>query len=167
MKIAFGYKMGVGKDTAVDYLVDTHGGRKISFAAPLYDILYHAQDICGFPRQKDRKFLQWIGAEWGRAQKDSVWVDIAINKARGEGNYFCSDVRFPNEFQALKDNGWVCVKLLREASNERVGSGTASHCSENALDVLPDTAWDFVVANNGDLEGFYDKLDEIVQIISS
>ena len=32
MKIAFGYKMRSGKDTAVDYLITKYGGKKITFA---------------------------------------------------------------------------------------------------------------------------------------
>jgi len=32
LKIAFGYKQHVGKDTACDYLVKQHGGAKLSFA---------------------------------------------------------------------------------------------------------------------------------------
>ena len=63
MKIAFGYKMGAGKDTAVDYLKQKYGGTHLSFAGPIYTILENAQHICGFPVEKDRQFLQFIGTE--------------------------------------------------------------------------------------------------------
>ena len=41
IKIAFGYKMGVGKDEACSYLIKKYGGEKISFASPLYLSLIH------------------------------------------------------------------------------------------------------------------------------
>ena len=63
IKIAFGYKMGVGKDEACSYLIKKYGGEKISFASPLYDIQHHAQRVCGFEEEKDRQFLQFIGTQ--------------------------------------------------------------------------------------------------------
>ena len=39
MQIAFGYKMGTGKDACVKYLINNYGGEKIYFAKPIYDIL--------------------------------------------------------------------------------------------------------------------------------
>ena len=41
MKIAFGYKMGVGKDTACQYLRSKYKGQIIGFADTLYNILHH------------------------------------------------------------------------------------------------------------------------------
>lgn len=32
--------MRSGKDTSVDYLIEKYGGKKITFAKPLYDALY-------------------------------------------------------------------------------------------------------------------------------
>ena len=65
-KVAFGYKMGVGKDTAVDYLISRHGGKRISFADPIYNIMNYAQEVCGFEPEKDRYFLQLVGTDWAR-----------------------------------------------------------------------------------------------------
>jgi hypothetical protein len=63
LKISFSGKAGSGKDVSVKYLIDKYGGKKF-FSKPIYDILYYAQNICGFKQEKDRKFLQWIGTEW-------------------------------------------------------------------------------------------------------
>jgi len=161
MKLAFGYKMGVGKDTAVEYLQQKYGGEKLSFAAPLYDILHYAQDRCGFARKKDRQFLQYIGTEWGRVQEQNVWVRLAVEATPKQGNVYMSDVRFLNEFQAMKDNGWKCVKLVREHQENRKGSGSHSHRSETELDALDDDEWDYIVHNNDKLEDFYENLDRI------
>jgi hypothetical protein len=167
MKIAFGYRMGVGKDTAVNYLIQKHGGTRVSFAGPIYDILAYAQKRCGFTPHKDRQFLQYIGAEWGRRQDPDIWVKLALEaSAETQGNVFISDLRFPNEFEALKRDGWICVKLIRTDPEDRVGTGTATHISETALDGVPDEEWDYVIANDGTLEEFEAKIKQIYDSVS-
>jgi len=113
VKIAFGYKRRVGKDTSCDYLVQKYGGVKLSFAEPLYKILNFSQLICNFKETKDRKFLQFVGTEWARSINENVWVDLLIDKlkSRPEVNIFVSDLRFKNEFWALKKHGFICVQV--------------------------------------------------------
>lgn len=168
MKIAFGYKMGSGKDTAVEYLINTYGGTRIAFADPLYHLMEYAQRYCGFPVEKDRKFLQWIGTEWGRNIDDNVWIRKTIEKSKEiEGNVYCCDCRFENEFRALKDNGFICIKINRDVGdsdmNSRAGTGSNQHSSETALDVLHDSEWDYVIDNNGTLEEFISEIEKIIK----
>ncbi len=113
LRIAFGCTARVGKDTACAYLIKKYGGGRISFAEPLYELLYHCQDFLGFPKQKDRKFLQWVGTEWGRAQDNDIWVKKALEKLDNHQNFFVSDLRFPNEVKALRKQGFVLVQLIR------------------------------------------------------
>jgi hypothetical protein len=166
MKIAFGYKCGVGKDLSVKYLINKYKGRKIAFADPLYDILYYAQNVCGFKNEKDRKFLQFIGTTWAREKDNDIWVKLALERCKEPGYYYCSDVRFLNEFNALKKNGWVMVKIVKDrVDNKRIGSGEKDHISENELDCLDNTKWDYVITNNGSFKELYEKLDKIVDNI--
>lgn len=158
IKIAFGSEARVGKDTACDYLKEKHGGKLLRFADPLYKILYYAQDVCGFPRQKDRKFLQWVGTEWGRAQNDTVWIDATIREIPSNNNCYVCDVRFPNELQAMKDAGFYCVRITRKNRNIECNP---QHTSETALQ--DSTDWDAIIVNDGTLEEFYTKLDSIVE----
>ena len=160
LRIAFGGNMGSGKDTAVNYLIKTHGGVKSSFAKPLYDILEYAQERCGFSKEKDRKFLQFIGTEWGRSHDKDVWIRIAIQELPRYGNVFISDVRFPNEFQALKKLGWTCVKIIREKPKGREGNGDASHSSETSME---DITWDYVIENTGTVQDLHAQLDNLVK----
>lgn len=172
MKIAFGYKMGSGKDTAVEYCVKKYTGIHISFAKPIYDILHYAQEICGFEQKKDRQFLQYIGTEWARKKDNNVWVNLAINKTKNKsGNFYISDLRFMNEFEALKKENWVLVKLVREINKEkkeeRKGTGSVSHSSETSLDSVPNENWDYIINNNSNcLEDFYLELDNLVKKIN-
>ena len=166
MRIAFGYRMGSGKDTAVEYLIKRYGGAHMSFAGPLYNIMHYAQTVCGFKQVKDRKFLQYIGTDWARAQEDDVWVRIMRENTPQTGNAFLSDVRFPNELQALKDDGWTCVRLIRDLQDDRKDGGSHTHPSEIALDSVPDKVWDYTIYNNGSLEEFFVKLDNMVSMIN-
>ena len=165
MKIAFGCKMGVGKDTAVSYLIEQYGGEKISFSTPIYDILHYAQSLCGFNIEKDRDFLQYIGTEWGRRKDPDIWAKMALkNVSETNINTYISDLRFLNEFEYMKNNGWKCVKIVRTSvDSNRQGTGSKTHISETELDNLPDDKWDYVLTNNdGTLMEFYDNLDNMI-----
>ncbi len=171
-RIAFGFQARVGKDTAVDHLLKLHGGIRLSFAAALYDILYCAQDICGFPRQKDRAFLQYIGTEWARNQNPDVWVDIIRRKILAEPPttpIFISDVRFPNEIQMLQSLNFTLVNITRD-ENDRLEAfataaptaivGSTAHASETALAGKADV-WDRKIENNGTFREFFAKIEEL------
>lgn len=162
LKIAFGGVMGSGKDTCVDYLCTKYPEHtRISFAGALYDILHYAQEKCGFEKNKDRKFLQFIGTEWARSINENVWINIVLDKdIKGVG--LLSDIRFPNEFNALKNNGWICIKVTRDnIDKNRVGNGDNTHSSELSINDIKDEEWDFIINNNSTLEDLYKRLDKI------
>jgi len=164
VKIAFHGKMGAGKDTAVDYLIETYGGTRITFAEPIYDILHYAQKVCGFNKEKDRKFLQFIGTEWGREKDNDIWVKLCVEKSKKiEGNIYNNDCRFENELDALRDAGFTCIKINRSNSfKNRVGNGSLSHISEKGLD---DDLFDYIVDNNSSIDEFHKKLEQIYLLL--
>jgi hypothetical protein len=157
MKIAFGYKAGSGKSTAVEYLIKKYGGVEKSFAAPLYDILHYAQNTCHFPIEKDRKFLQYVGTEWARTKDDRIWIKLLLESISKEnGNIFISDLRFKNEFDVLKNKGFTMVLLQRD----KIDIHSQDHSSEN--DLNDEKKWDFIIQNNSTLVHFYEELDKII-----
>lgn len=161
-RIAFGYKRRVGKDTSCDYLMSKYGGVKLSFAEPLYEILYFAQNVCGFKKTKDRKFLQFIGTEWARTINDNVWVDLLKEKIKQNNNHniYISDVRFKNEFKALKDHGFTCIQINGSRDQE---DGYCNHSSDKDLDDFNE--WDFTIDNFSTIENLYDQIDHIYKKI--
>ena len=162
MKLAFGYKMRSGKDTCVNYLLDKYGGKKITFAKYLYNALHSVQNIFKLPIEKDREFLQIVG-DWGRNKDENIFVNLALSECDDNDpntNYFCNDLRFLNEFKALKSNGWTCIKIVREITTEK-----SSHISEIDLESLKDDEWNYIIDNNGTLEELYTKIDTIVDKI--
>lgn len=173
LRIAFGYKARSGKDTAAEYLRGQYGGEIFKFAQPIYDIMKAAHAIAGIDSFKDTKFLTWVGTDWGRSINKDLWVNHCIDRINatqkrgcymsGEpfvDNFYVTDMRFPNEAQALKDNGFMLVRIDR---NNRPSENRAVHESENAMNDFKD--WDMIIDNNGHLEDFYEQLQKLVQVI--
>jgi hypothetical protein len=162
-----------GKDTIADYLVENYGFTKISFADPIrealvrlnpeidvdgYDMrLSTAVSLLGWEQLKDaskgiRGLMQRMGTEVGREMfGDDIWVNIALNSISPEMKAVITDVRYPNEADAIQKAGG---KLWRV---ERLGVGPANeHESESALN-----AYEFPtkLANQGTLEDLYKFVD--------
>lgn len=154
MKIAFGHQARSGKDEAASYLASKFGDSLIlSFSEPVYDIMHYAQRICHFKEEKDRSLLRAIGM-WARDRNENTWVDILIEKVNSSQlrHIFVTDVRFPNEYNALKKLGFVMVKIKRDVDDSEL----RNHESETSL---LEYDWDITIENNSTLEDFYRKLD--------
>ena len=114
--------MGAGKDTVADYLVSNYGFVKMSFAAPLKDMvstldpyidregtrLSHVSTDAGIDSEgvlkrhfpEYRRLLQLLGTDCIRAIDPDFWVKAAWLRLKDGDNslrYVFSDVRFPNE----------------------------------------------------------------------
>ena len=174
LKIAFGYKQRVGKDTACDYLVKQHGGAKLSFAEPIYAILNYAQETCRFEKGKDRRFLQYIGTEWARQIDSNVWINLLIDKLNKNNHVFVSDLRFRNEMDALKAHGFTCINIIAEPDvsrsdiwrplpfGQRVGEEQDVPRHQSNVDLDDCISWDYTIRNDSSIESFYVQLDDIV-----
>lgn len=132
--------IGSGKDTVADYLVQHHGFRRDSFAAPLKDAV---ASVFGWDRlllegltkesrawreQKDEWWSQRLGRditprlmlqEWGtevcrQGFHEDIWVASMENRLRQtDSNIVISDVRFPNEIWAIKQAGGCIIHVKR------------------------------------------------------
>jgi len=157
LRIAFGYQSRVGKDTACLLLQQKYGGNIYNFSKSLYDILYHAQSICGFPKEKDPKFLQWVGTEWARSKDPNVWINKTFENIDWSNNCFISDLRFKNEMDYLSKNGFITIKIIRD---DRPIDRNPLHQSENDLNSAD---WDYTIINNGSISDLEQKLTFIVE----
>ena len=169
LRIAFGCQSRVGKSTAVKYLIENYGGVEKSFASPLYDIMYYAQETCGFEKVKNREFLQTIGT-WARVQNPNVWINLQIKGLKTinpEENVYFSDVRFNNEFEALKNEGFIMVRIIQDGNCHDIGGGSLTHESEIELISKPLVDWNYIIKNNGSLDDFYLSLDALVRNIET
>ena len=152
-------RKGHGKDTAAAGLT---GYENVKFAGPLKAMLRTFMEYVGLPAEtidrciegdmkevpmpcfggKTTRFaMQTLGTEWGRNTiSDSLWVNAFHDRATQFDKVVCSDMRFPNEVQFIKDMGGTTVRIV----DPRKSQSTDDHPSETAIDSLP---VDYVVMN--------------------
>lgn len=103
-----------------------------------------------------RGLLQRLGTECGRELiSDNIWIDASLGRSQSD-NIVVTDVRFPNEANAIEDQ--YDGRVIRI---ERPGIGPAnSHPSETALD-----NHDFytTITNDGTIEDLHRKLMDFVE----
>lgn len=157
IRIAFGHKAGVGKDTAGEILAQKFGAKVIRFAKPLYDCLYKSQEILGVPQEKNRYLLQTMGEAFRQEYGENIFVNCTLSGLKESQNYVCVDLRYKNEANALKKLGFILVKIERNTS---LTDSKALHKSEIDLDNYP---FDFVVNNSGTLEEFEESIFHIIK----
>ena len=167
MRIAFIGKMRSGKDTAATFIKSEYGGEVLKFADPLYEMMKSVYSIARLPYQKDRRFLQLIGTEWGRNINENLWVDLFEKRVEEVSekisNIYCTDVRFPNELERIQKLEFITIKIISpdEFCKER-GATNTSHESERYIDELKA---DVIIENNGTLEDFKRKLFKVMDSI--
>lgn len=157
MKIALCGKMCSGKSTLAKDYIEVSGGTIFSFSEPVYEI---AQNLFGMV-EKDRELLQKIGTKMREIDPD-VWVNRLLKSVdecdENSGPVIVDDVRFVNEYEALRENGFKMVKCLvdedlrmRNIDNlYRVEHAKyMSHVSETSLDHIPDEEYDAIYYNYG------------------
>jgi hypothetical protein len=159
MIIGFVGFIGSGKDTAADYLVNTHGFRRDSFANTLKDAvsavfgwdrvllegrtkearewreqvdLWWAERL-DMPNLTPRWVLQYWGTEVCRnAFHDDIWIASLENKMRKTSdNIVISDVRFPNEIKAIHNAGGIVVRVKRGEDPEWYDAAVSANAGPN------------------------------------
>ena len=171
MKIAICGKMASGKSTMAEYL-SLEGFRIVSMASEVKRV---GRELFGMT-EKDRPLLQQIGMKM-REIRQSVWLDALIREADTYELAVCDDVRFINEAQTLKENGWFLIKLdideelqksrLRDTYGDdwEIHWDNRADPSEEEVDKIPLEWFDLIIpAINGgsghDLIGPYIKSHE-------
>ena len=163
-------KMGSGKTTLATALqekwVETYHAQAtcVNFADALYQMHNFCRDFLlrakiEIEQPKDRKLLQWLGTEWGRAIDPDIWVKIL--KAHIENDfdfsvevdganpftclYIVADCRFENEITAFPSALKVRLECSRDVRKARCSKWTETdgHPSEIGLDTFKD--WDLIL----------------------
>jgi hypothetical protein len=168
-----------GKDTVAEHLVNHYGFTRIAFADPIREALYALDpplnDYPGLPgvrlawivdksgwesvKQDSlevRRMLQRLGTEVARNQwGDGFWVDLAMAKANKLDNVVITDVRFPNEYNAIAESGGQVWRV-----NKPGVFAVNAHASETALD---GHTFDWNIPNYGTREDLYAIIDGIME----
>ena len=156
MRIAFGHKARVGKDECCKYLKSRYNGDILAFSDTLYEVCYGIQKTLNSNQQKDPKLLQFIGEGFRKLYGEDIWVNKLVEKINPDNDTYVSDLRYPNEFQKLKDLGFITVKINRP---NRIIDRDPNHISEIALD---NYKFDYEIDNDGTLEDLYNKLNKLM-----
>jgi len=178
--IYFCGKAGAGKTYSCEYIKSKYGFVQAKFAYPVYQI---CRDYFGMAN-KNRKLLQFLGTDIGREHIDTnLWVERFLQdtwmveetakKLYNKSIKFCSDdVRFPNEHEALKEEGWVgiyldvpdAVRIARLTGRDGDAQvHTLQHTSETSLDSFKDEL--IKVDASGSLDQTYQRLEETLEYI--
>lgn len=169
----------VGKDTVAQYLVDNYGYRRVAFADQIRKALYrldpvltdidefswvtlsNAVDHVGWETLKQnsgeaRRLLQRFGTEVGREMfGDNFWVDQALKGVSKFDKVVVTDVRYPNEYKAIKRLEGKIVRIVKPSV-----TAINDHASESALDGY---LFDGTIDNVGSIEELHQKIDLFVR----
>lgn len=166
LRIAFAAKQRSGKDTAAEYILQKFPGQIIKFADPLYALMDYTQEFLGLEKEKDRRFLQLIGTDWGRAKNPNIWVDKLFSSLpKTKKSLLITDARFMNEFERCKEEGFILVKINTTAE-VRMSRGSDSTFHPSEVDMDEYTKYDYEISNNGSLEDFHAQLDDLIRKIN-
>lgn len=161
MKFAVGHQARVGKDTFAEIATDYLKNRVeiIRFALPVYHISHDIQERLNKDKTKDPALLQFIGEGLRKIYGETIFVDSAEKKIKECDPQSCiivTDMRYENEMEMLKRNGFTTVKIVRD---NRVIDRDPNHMSEIALQ---NAKFDIVLENNGTLSEYTDKVIKIL-----
>ncbi len=170
-----------GKSAACNMLETKFFYLRASFADPLKAMTRALLKECLLPDEEIERYMteakeeaielvgksyrylaRTLGTEWGRLTiKESLWIDIMqgkIDAASVLPTGFCvDDMRFPNELEMLKRNGFKLVKIVRDTKRD---SSQDQHASDTALRDFD--GFDYVIDNNGSYAELSEKLKQIV-----
>lgn len=86
---------------------------------------------------------------------------IIGNRATSKSQWIITDMRFPNEYQAVKQGGGITIRINRPSVIlDGIGYNSGDHPSEVALDHVTD--WDYVIDNSGTIEELVEKVRTIL-----
>ncbi|MEV0445460.1 hypothetical protein AB0I84_08125 [Streptomyces spectabilis] len=173
-----------GKDTAAARLVLRHQFTRVAFADPLRTLALDLDPMVGseptglgalpirlsdvvrrhgwdgakiFPEV--RRTLQRLGQSV-RDQDTTFWLDAALAKIDVADRWglpvVVTDCRYENEADALRERGFVLVRVERPGAHGPASRAEREHISETELDGYPADA---VLTNGGTLSELYRAAD--------
>lgn len=159
-----------GKDTFGGLLVQHHDFDRVAFADKLKDTLYDLDPDTWVELEDDtpvftdslRAVVDGYGWEWAKEHTgcrallqrlgvsvrehigENTWVDAALQDVDPVARTVITDVRFPNEADAIRERGGVLVRIRRPQTG-----AVNAHVSETALDGY---RFDYVIENSGTID---------------
>lgn len=114
-----------------------------------------------------RQLLIDIGTGLGRGYNQDIWLKnldtriFKLNKKKHKPDaIIVPDIRFKNEFNYMKNNGFHMIRLLRDELSR------IDHISETQQEDILDSDFDFVIINNSSLLDLKNKTFDILDKIN-
>lgn len=165
-------EMGAGKSAVNAIIRELYMGfcPLVKLAEPLYDIQDFIYDRVGLARAeglKDRRLLQWLGTDWGRAISPDMWVILWKDRVKElllstyNPLVVCDDVRFENEAQAVLDMRGILIKVRapEHMRADRIDTTLSHHASERGV---ADAVCSYIVENSGTLSDLRERVSHIM-----
>lgn len=112
------------------------------------------KDITFIELMSIREFLQILGTECMRNNlHPNVWVNALFSEHNENSKWIISDMRFPNEYDAIKKHKGLLIKVNRKTEI------VSEHPSEGALDHY---VFDYIIDNNSTIEDLNTKVLKIL-----
>lgn len=195
--IAITGKRGHGKTTAA-LVLERAGYRHINFADGVkevvelvygipMEVLQHAvlkeTMLDGYPNATPREVMQQVGTDMFRAYRDDTWVEMFKRRSGDYSHVVCSDLRFPNEADAVRALGGTIIKVVdprkvRPAPTAAqallakivpawlarrikldLGDAAAAHASETSIDLIEA---DIEVDNDTTIEALQKQIADLL-----
>jgi len=159
MKLAIHGKMCSGKTTLSNFIINYlihHKNitlKKVAFADKVYNIAYDLFNM----KTKSRELLQAIGTKMREIDED-IWIKYVLNN--NDDNIIVDDLRYPNELNALKQAGFILIKLeldkdeqlkrlkkcYPETYQEHINN--MNHESELLMESIDDSNFDLIIKSD-------------------
>lgn len=168
MNIGICGKAGTGKTAVADHLVKKYGYKRYSIADEVKRIAVRLFKM----KEKNRKLLQDIGFKM-REIRPSVWIDFLIDQVRGKDNIVVDDIRYPNEYQALKREGFKVIKVVADREicikrlTERDGTAAIERLEDESETAMDDVEIENILDGNLPLEEMLAQLDKLLKSLNA
>lgn len=186
VRVAISGKLKTGKNTIANFISDflrevkNEPVQMIAFADPLKNMVMELfpktdPDNLWGPSQKRENFIpchydsdgNWLTyrrvltdfGKLGRSYNPDIFVN-AVMDSLPNSSVIITDVRFSNELNACKKNGFKLIRVYRSNIT------SSKDVSETSLDDTPDSMFDFTIHNNNGLEELYDQVRAIIYQIT-
>lgn len=118
------------------------------------------KDITFVEMMSVRDLLQKLGTEAMRnGLHQNTWVNALFADFKEDMHWIITDMRFPNEYKAVKDKGGITIRVNRLGHGTSMTDLASAHPSETALDGFE---FDYTINNDGDLEKLISLVREIL-----
>ena len=172
MRIALAGCMEAGKSTIAQYLADIYGFGVLSFSDKLkFNLIDIGIDPDRLFEKKDdtaRELMQVYGQAM-REQNPLHWVNfmmcgVDFGEELGTDGHVVDDLRFVNEAEALREEGFVLVRVNKISTvPPSYFTATSQHISENEwLDIDFDYT---ITAVDGALSELFGQVDDVINKI--